>query len=169
MEERRGFLKFIFTAVAGIFLAPFRFSLGAPKSPSAPSASAANALGVSDSDQKVVRAFYAEGWSQGSRQILISHAATAAECAKLFDRYRVAFPDLKIDVQSIQRNGDEIFVRWTAQGTHRGLLDGLAPTGRRAHASGLTKMRIVDAKIVSAVAEWNEGALKNSLMTPVVL
>ncbi len=161
MQQRRGFLKLVLTSLAGAVLAPFRVLLGAEKSAVLTRPGAASALAASD--EAVVRAFYGEGWSRGSRQVLTFHTATAAACARLFDRYRAAFPDLRVDVQSIQKSGEEILVRWSAQGTHRGSLDGHAPTGRRAQATGLTKMKIVGGKIVSTVAEWDEGALKAQL------
>jgi predicted ester cyclase len=171
MQQRRGFLKLLTTALAGVVVAPFRALFGAEKT-TAPAPAAARpvnaapavaASAVSAADQQVVRAFYAEGWTGGSRQVLAGHPATAQQCAHLFDRFRGAFPDLKINVQSIQRNGDQILVRWSAQGTQKGPLDGIAPTGRRASAAGLTKMKIVDGKIVSTVAEWDEAALKAQL------
>ena len=172
MQQRRGFLKLLITAVAGVVVAPFRALFGAEKT-TAPAPAAARPLNaapavastsaVSAADQQVVRAFYAEGWTGGSRQVLAGHPATAQQCGQLFDRFRRAFPDLKVNVQSIQRSGDQVVVRWTAEGTHRGALDGIAPTGRRANAAGLTRMKIVDGKIVSTVAEWNENALKSQL------
>lgn len=155
MEQRRGFLKLVLTACAGVVLAPFRKLLAAEKKSAALTTSAA--------DEKVIRAFYEEGWSRGTRTVLTAHPATASHCAKQFDRFRAAFPDLRISVQSIQKSGDHVLVRWTAEGTHRGAFGGLAPTGRRAHVAGQTSMRMVDGKIVSAVPEWSEGALKNQL------
>jgi predicted ester cyclase len=160
MQQRRGFLKLVTTALAGVIVSPFRVLFGAEKtSPSA----LASASAVSAADQQVIRAFYAEGWTGGSKQVLARHPAIAGACAQLYDRLRGAFPDLKINVQSIQRNGDQVFVRWSAQGTHRGALDGITPTGRRANAAGLTKMKIVDGKIMSTVVEWDEAALKAQL------
>ena len=172
MHQRRGFLKLVTTALVGFVAAPFRILFGAEKTTAAAPAAArppnaapalAPAAAVSAADQQVIRAFYAEGWTGGSRQVFSGHPATARECAQLFDRFRGAFPDLKINVQSIQKSGDQVLVRWSAQGTHRGALDGIAPTGRRASAAGLTKMKIVDGKIVSTAAEWDEAALKAQL------
>lgn len=162
MQQRRGFLKLALSAVASAILAPFRTLLGAEKV-AARVRPAIGANAVSAADERTIRGFYAQGWSAGSRGVLQSHPATAQECQRLFDRFRGAFPDLRVDVQSIQKSGDEIHVRWTAQGTHRGALDNLAPTGRRANAAGLTKMKIVDGKIVSTAVEWDEKGLKGRL------
>jgi predicted ester cyclase len=162
MQQRRGFLKLALSAVANAVLAPFRTLLGAEKA-AALARPVAGAPLVSAADERTIRAFYGEGWSAGSRKVLQAHAATAAACGRLFDRFRGAFPDLRIDVQSVQKSGDEIHVRWIAQGTHRGALDNLAATGRRVRTTGLTKMKIVDGKIVSTVAEWDERGVKAQL------
>ena len=162
MQQRRGFLKLVTTALTGVVLAPFRMLLGAEKT-AATARPATSANAISAADKGTIHAFYEQGWSAGSRSVIASHTATAHQCAQLFDRFRVAFPDLKITVQSIQKNGEELLVRWSAQGTHRGTLDGIAPTGRRANAAGLTKMKIVDGKIVSTSAEWDEAGLKAQL------
>jgi predicted ester cyclase len=164
MQQRRNFLKLALSAVANAVLAPFRTLLGVEKA-AALARPVAGARSVSAADERTIRAFYGEGWSAGSRRVLQSHVATAHECQRLFDRFRGAFPDLRVDVRSIQRSGDEIHVRWIAEGTHRGALDNLAATGRRVRTSGLTKMRIVDGRIVSTVAEWDERGVKAQLVS----
>ncbi|MGA7992664.1 MAG: ester cyclase [Thermoanaerobaculia bacterium] len=162
MEQRRGFLKLALTALASTLVAPFRALLGVEKA-AIRARPAAGAPAISAAEERIVRTFYGQAWSAGSRDVFQSHPATAHQCQELFDRFRRAFPDLRIDVQSIQKSGDQIHVRWTAQGTHRGILDSLAPTGRHVQAAGLTKMKIVDGKIVSTIAEWDEAALKAQL------
>ena len=43
--------------------------------------------------------------------------------------YRTAFPDLQMIVDDAMADGDKVALRWHAEGTHRGELQGLAPTG----------------------------------------
>lgn len=43
---------------------------------------------------------------------------------------------------------DRVAERWTGRGTHRGELQGIAPTGRRVEVPGSVFYRIVDGKIV---------------------
>lgn len=42
----------------------------------------------------------------------------------------VAFPDFHITIEDMIRDGDEVAVRWTVRGTHRGDYFGIPPTGR---------------------------------------
>jgi predicted ester cyclase len=97
--------------------------------------------------------------------VIESHPATAQKCSELLRRFRQAFPDLRVDVASITKVGDETRVKWSAHGTNRGSLGGLAPTGRTVNIQGSTTMKIVDGKIVSSTAEWNESDLQKQLGT----
>ena len=45
--------------------------------------------------------------------------------------YRTAFPDVQITVDDVIAAGDKVALRWHSEGTHRGELTGLAPTGAR--------------------------------------
>jgi steroid delta-isomerase-like uncharacterized protein len=50
--------------------------------------------------------------------------------------YRSAFPDLRFTIDSMAAEGDEVFVRWTARGTHRGSMAGESPTGNEIEVTG---------------------------------
>lgn len=62
--------------------------------------------------------------------------------------YRSVFPDLRFAIDSLVGEGDEVVVRWTAAGTHRGSLGGEAPTGRRVEVGGFGSWRVRDGRIV---------------------
>src|SRR5215831_15214168 len=40
---------------------------------------------------------------------------------------RVGFPDMRMTIEDLISQGDEVVVRWTGQGTHRGVYRGLTP------------------------------------------
>ena len=63
--------------------------------------------------------------------------------------YNTAFPDLQVTVDDMTCEGDKVVVRWTAQGTHKGELMSLAPTGKRLKATGIDIYRITNDKIVA--------------------
>jgi predicted ester cyclase len=69
--------------------------------------------------------------------------------------YRVAFPDLTVDIDDIVPAEDAVTLCWTSRGTHLGHFShpdvqsfGLAPTGRAARWSGISLFRLRDGRIV---------------------
>jgi len=62
--------------------------------------------------------------------------------------YRNAFPDVRLIIEDQVAEGDKVATRYTASGTHRGELMGIAPTGNRVEIKGISITRIEDGKIV---------------------
>jgi len=58
------------------------------------------------------------------------------------------FPDWHETIEDIIAEGDKVWVRYTATGTHTGEFRGLAPTGKKFTETGVLIWRIVDGKIV---------------------
>jgi steroid delta-isomerase-like uncharacterized protein len=65
--------------------------------------------------------------------------------------YRQAF-DLQIVLDDQIAAGDKVVDRWTGHGTHQGEFMGLAPTGKKISATGISIHRIADGKIAET---WN--------------
>jgi predicted ester cyclase len=77
--------------------------------------------------------------------------------------YREAFPDVRMIVDDVISSGDKVVLRWHSEGTHRGELSGLAPTGTRASVTGINIDRWKDGKVVEAWAEWDNLGLARQL------
>lgn len=77
--------------------------------------------------------------------------------------YRSAFPDLHFRIEDILSEGDEVVVRWTASGTHKGEFAGLAPTGRYAEVSGIQIIRFRGEKIAEDWSNWDTLGLLRKL------
>src|SRR5918999_3118439 len=69
--------------------------------------------------------------------------------------YRSAFPDLEVRVEDQIAEGDRVVSRWSARGTHRGDLLGIAPTGKQTTATGITIDRLEGGKIVESWTNWD--------------
>lgn len=119
-----------------------------------------------------------EGFSEGNLGVIDELAAenlvnhdpadggeySGREAAKEQIRmYRAAFPDLKLTVDDIFESGDEVAIRWTARGTHRGELMGLAPTGVQTTTTGITIDRYQDGKLVESWTNWDTLGLMRQL------
>ena len=69
---------------------------------------------------------------------------------QLISMFRNAFPDLHGTVEDLFAEGDRVVSRFTARGTHKGDLMGIAPTGKQVTQAGIVIARWVDGKEVEA-------------------
>ncbi len=69
---------------------------------------------------------------------------------QIVDAFRAAFPDLQITIEELVAEGDKVCARSTMRGTHRGVLFGVAPTGKAVAMAGLTMVTIVDGRLIES-------------------
>jgi steroid delta-isomerase-like uncharacterized protein len=62
-----------------------------------------------------------------------------------------AFPDISTTVDDMIAAEDKVVVRWSAVGTHQGVMQGIAPTNRKIAQNGIVIYRLAAGKIVE---EW---------------
>jgi steroid delta-isomerase-like uncharacterized protein len=77
--------------------------------------------------------------------------------------YRDAFPDLQFKIEEQIAEGDKVVTRWTATGTHRGDLFGMAPTGKQATITGVTIDRFSGGKMAESWDNWDALGLMQQL------
>ena len=77
--------------------------------------------------------------------------------------YLKAFPDLHFEIPQILAEGDFVVSRWTATGTHRGELMGIAPTNRRTRTNGCSVIQIKNGKAAHDWIYWDTGHLLRQL------
>jgi steroid delta-isomerase-like uncharacterized protein len=114
----------------------------------------------------IVRRLLEEIWTRGNLALVDEMLTTsfvrygpAAEgevrgregLKRLVTMYRTAYPDLRVRLEEQVAEGALIAARWTAEGTHRGELMGIAPTGKAITVAGATIDRVAGGKIE---AEW---------------
>jgi len=66
--------------------------------------------------------------------------------------FHVAFPDYKMTIEDIIAEDDRVAVRMTAEGTHKGEILGIKPTGNRIDVMTISIVRISNDRIVE---RWN--------------
>lgn len=115
---------------------------------------------VSAQEEKTVRSFYEEGWNKRDLSVLQSHPQIAQQCHRELVKHTENFPDLQINVNSMQKRNEEVWVNWTAQGSRIS-----EDSGKKIQQTvdGLTRMKINDGEITSAKATWNDRALQQNL------
>jgi predicted ester cyclase len=123
--------------------------------------------------KQIVRRFSDELWGQGDLAAaddvlavdLIEHNPLPGQGAgreghkQVVALFRSAFPDLQVTTEDLLEDGDRVALRWKAEGTHRGDLLGLAPTGKRVTLTGIEILRIANGRIVERWAEDNGHAV----------
>jgi steroid delta-isomerase-like uncharacterized protein len=78
--------------------------------------------------------------------------------------YMSAFPDLRVQTTSETVQLPRLAQEWTATGTHRGTLMGIAPTGRAIKTYGATVAILdEDGWIIEGAVYWNALALMHQL------
>jgi steroid delta-isomerase-like uncharacterized protein len=119
-----------------------------------------------EQNKAVVRRFEEEVWNGRSPSrveefFAASHIFRAAGSRPL-DRdghrqmiahFQGAFPDGRNTSEELLAEGDKVAQRWTYRGTHRGVFQGIPPTGRQVTLTGISIWRFEGGKIVES---WHE-------------
>jgi steroid delta-isomerase-like uncharacterized protein len=80
---------------------------------------------------------------------------------RFYEELYSAFPDLRHEIVDQIAEGDRIVTRWTATGTHRGDLMGVAPSGQSVSFTGINIYRLEGDKLVESHVSWDMlGLLK---------
>ena len=74
---------------------------------------------------------------------------------QLVSTFVAAFPDIHFTIEEQIAEGDKVVTRWTARGTHRGALQGIAPTGKSSTVTGISIWRIANGKLAEEWANWD--------------
>jgi steroid delta-isomerase-like uncharacterized protein len=113
-----------------------------------------------EENKQLVRRFVEEFWNEGNADAADELMAPDAEIhmptgelvdldglKDFADAFRGSFPDWHSTFEELVAEGDRVAERWTGRGTHRGELQGIAPTDRRVEVPGSVFYRIADGKI----------------------
>jgi steroid delta-isomerase-like uncharacterized protein len=82
---------------------------------------------------------------------------------RLVALYTTAFPDLQIKLNDTFSEGDKVAMSWTATGTHKGDLRGIAPTNKKFSIEGITISRHANGKIVESRVNWDALGMMQQL------
>ncbi|HEY4816501.1 MAG TPA: ester cyclase [Candidatus Acidoferrum sp.] len=133
---------------------------------------------MSEQNKAVIRRLFEEVWNQGNLSVAdelfapnyTHHDPSTPDFGrgpesekKRASLYRTAFPDFRITVEDILADGNAVMARWSCRGTHKGDLNGIAPTGRQFAISGLSVGRLANGKIVEGWVNWDALGLMQQL------
>ena len=133
---------------------------------------------MSEQNKAIVRRLFAELWNNGNLsvadQIFSPNYAHFDPSTPDLGRgpesekkratlYRTAFPDLRLTIEDLIAEGDTVMARWSCHGTHKGDLNGIAPTGKQFTISGMTVARLVNGKLSEGYVNWDALGLMQQL------
>ena len=129
-----------------------------------------------EENKELVRRLAEEGINQGNipavNQLLSSdfvlHHPTGQEFSretygKNLIMSRNAFPDSHMDILDLFGRGDRVACRWMLHGTHKGVYQGMPPTGNKFSIQGINIFRIADGKIVEIWSQSNTLGMMQQL------
>jgi len=103
----------------------------------------------------------------------VNLASRKSELKANIQLYFTAFPDLKLELDHVMADNNEVYLNWTLTGSNTGVFGELPPTGKKIKISGITRMDFDDeGKIAVEQVYYNELSLMQQLghtLSPPVL
>lgn len=133
---------------------------------------------MSEPNKNVIRRVFEELWNKGDLSLAdqlftpnyVHHDPATQDFGrgpdgekKRASLYRAAFPDLHLTIENIIAEGDTVMARWSCHGTHKGDLNGIAPTGKRVDLTGFTAARISGGRLAEGWVNWDALGLIQQL------
>src|SRR5215210_3079399 len=103
------------------------------------------ATSIEEQNKKLVRYAVEEVWNKGNYSIadeilsddFVIHASNLDKevhgtqgVRQFFTSLRTAFPDIQFTIIDQVAEGNKVVTHWITEGTHQGIYEGIAPTGK---------------------------------------
>jgi steroid delta-isomerase-like uncharacterized protein len=133
---------------------------------------------MSDQNKNNVRRLYEEVWNKGHVPVAdelfaptyTHHDSSTPDVGrgpesekKRVALYRNAFPDIRLTIEDLTAEGETVVARWSCHGTHKGELNGIAPTGKQIHFTGISIARFTNGKMTEGFVNWDALGLMQQL------
>lgn len=133
---------------------------------------------MSEQNKNVVRRLFEEVWNKGNASVadeLFSsnynhHDSSTPDVGRGPDSekkrvalYRTAFPDIRLTIEDMLAEGETVMARWSCRGTHKGDLNGIAPTGKQFQITGVSIARFTNGKMFEGYVNWDALGLMQQL------
>ena len=133
---------------------------------------------MSEANKNVVRRLFEEVWNKGNLPVTdelftpnyAHHDASTPDVGrgpesekKRVTLYRNAFPDIRLTIEDMLAEGETVVARWSCRGTHKGELNGIAPTGKQFNITGISIARFTNGKMFEGYINWDALGLMQQL------
>jgi len=133
---------------------------------------------MSEQNKTNVRRLFEELWNKGNLPVAneliapnyIHHDASTPDVGrgpesekKRVTLYRNAFPDIRFTVEDLLAESETVVARWSCRGTHKGELNGIAPTNKQFNITGVSIARFTNGKMFEGYVNWDALGLMQQL------
>jgi steroid delta-isomerase-like uncharacterized protein len=133
---------------------------------------------MSEQNKTNVRRLFEEVWNKGNVSVAdelfattyTHHDSSTPDVGRGPDSekkrvtlYRNAFPDLRLTIDDMIAEGETVVARWSCRGTHKGELNGIAPTGKQVNITGVSIARFTNGKMFEGYVNWDALGLMQQL------
>lgn len=89
--------------------------------------------------------------------------AFRADVRRGYERNVTAFADYTVEILDMIAEGDQVVLEWRYRGTHTGVYEGVAPTGRVMLGVAISIYTISGGRISAARGVWDSGEVWQQL------
>ena len=114
---------------------------------------------ITSKNKALMNRIYEEMWNKGNPDLAAEIFGRPEGVAKFLCQFLQSFPDLQHTINEMISEGNQVAVRFTAHGTHRGQWLDFRPTGKNIHYTGVTWARIAEGKIIEHHTWWDKAGL----------
>ena len=114
---------------------------------------------LTSKNKALMSRIYKEMWNGGSPALALEIFAQPEGMERFVSRFLLSFPDLQHTIEEMIEEGDQVAVRFSAQGTHSGQWVDFTPTGKSIHYTGVTLARIAGNQIIEHHTGWDKTGL----------
>lgn len=130
---------------------------------------------MSEQNKALVRRFLEEVFNNARPEVIpeliaddyVDHGASPGQAAgaegarQIYDVFRAAFPDLRVEIHDLVAENDLVAVRATFSGTSKGPLMGAPPTGKPVELASMVFIRIRDGRLVE---RWEQADMMGLML-----
>lgn len=131
---------------------------------------------MSEQNKSVVRRIVEDHWNKKNQQLvtelfdkntsLYTPDGTLRGiegASQLLAVYTAAFPDFRLIIDDLLVDGENVTLRWTFTGTHKGALSGINASGKSVGVPGIGIFQIASGKAKDVRMVWDKYALMQQI------
>ena len=118
---------------------------------------------LASKNKTLMRRVYEEMWNRANPAVAAELFARPEGVERFVSQFLISFPDLQHTVEGMIAEGDQVAVRFSAQGTHSARWLDFAATGRSIKYTGMTLARIASDRIIEHHTWWDKAGLMEQI------